>query len=104
MLDVPTIPFEPIFEIATSYKNAHREAMIFEYSIGKGKLFVCSANLNSSVGAWLKEEIEAYVASDDFEPMLTLSPEELRAVINCKSQKSEQNTNLALNKNDITAN
>ena len=104
MLDIPTIPFEPIIEIATSYKNAHREAIIFEYSVGKGKLLVCSANLDNSVGAWLRREIENYAASDEFEPSLAITVEELRAVINCKSAKSESNTNLAFNKNDITAN
>ena len=104
MLDIPTIPFEPIFEIATSYKNAHREALIFEYAVGKGKLFVCSANLDGIVGEWLKAEIEAYVSSDSFEPKHSLTKDELCAIINCKSQKSEQNTNLAFNKNDITAN
>ncbi len=103
MLDIPTIPFEPIIEIATSYKNAHREAILFEYRVGEGKLLVCTANLNSTVGSWLKGEILSYAASDDFSPSLSLTPEELRAIINCKSEKSEENTNLAFNKNDITA-
>ena len=103
MLDIPSIPFEPIIEIATSYKNAHREAILFEYSVGNGRLIVCTANLDSAVGAWLKREIENYAASDDFSPVLSLTPSELRAVIDCKSARSEENTNLAFNKNDITA-
>jgi hypothetical protein len=104
MLDIPTIPFEPIIEIATSYKNAHREAILFEYRVGEGKLLVCTANLDNKVGSWLKGEIMSYAASDEFSPALSITPEELHAIINCKSQKSEENTNLAFNKNDITAN
>ena len=104
MLDIPTIPFEPIIEIATSYKNAHREAILFEYAVGNGRLLVCTANLNNTVGAWLSREIENYAASDDFIPELSITSDELRAIINCKAQKSEENTNLAYNKNDITAN
>ena len=106
ILDNPALPFEPIIEIATSYKNAHREALLFEYKVGKGKLLVCSLNVNKNLleSNWLKREIENYAASEKFDPKISITPEELSSIINHKIKKSEENTNLAFNKHDITAN
>ena len=103
MLDIPSLPFEPMIEIATSYKNAHREGILFEYAVGEGKLLVCSANLNNSVGRWLVGEIKRYASSDRFAPKIHLTAEELVSLIRCDAVRSEENTNLAFNKNDITA-
>ncbi|MBE6644785.1 MAG: hypothetical protein E7612_05325 [Ruminococcaceae bacterium] len=106
ILDSPELPFEPIIEIATSYKNAHREALLFEYKVGRGKLIVCSLNLSDEdpLALFLKAEIESYAESDEFEPKISLTKEELLRILNTEAKKSESNTNLAFNKNDITAN
>ena len=106
ILDNATLPFNPIIEIATSYKNAHRESLLFEYAVGEGKLLVCPMNVNKALpeAEWLKAEIESYAASDEFDPQIKLTPAELSSIINHKTIKSEENTNLAFNKNDITAN
>ena len=106
ILDHESAPFSPIIEIATSYKNAHREALLFEYAIGEGKLLVCGLNLNDDDmgAAWLKEKILDYAQSDAFSPCNKLSENELLEIIGAKIAYSEKNTNLAMNKNDITAN
>ena len=104
VLDSPTVEYSPIIEIATSYKNAHKEALLFEFKVGAGKLLVCGLNFKESdpMAEWLREEIRHYCGSDDFEPQISVSEAELVEIIDREVKRSEQNTNLAINKNDIT--
>lgn len=106
ILDSKTVPYSPIIEIATSYKNAHKEALLFEYCVGDGRLLVCGLNFTDGDPAaeWLKAEIRNYVASSDFLPEISLTVSELLDIIDKDVKRSEANTNLAMNKNDITAN
>ena len=106
VLDSKTVPYSPIIEIATSYKNAHKEALLFEYKVGGGKLLVCGLSLNDEnpAAAWLRAEIRRYAASEEFEPKISITPDELSFIIDKEVVRSEKNENLALNKNDITAN
>jgi len=104
VLDNTSLPHEPIIDIASAYKNAHREAMLFEYKVGKGKLIVCTLKLNElDKGAvYLKNKIISYAVSEDFEPAQSLSISAFRRLCNGESVKEEQNENAAFNKNDIT--
>ena len=104
LLDMPEIPYEPIIEIASAYKNARREALAFEYSVGGGKLFVCSLKLpESDPGArWLYARMLSYVASDEFAPSISLSLQQLKALMSSESISENSNTNEARNANDIT--
>lgn len=106
ILDSKTVPYSPIIEIATSYKNAHKEALLFEYKVGDGRLLVCGLNFTDGDPAaeWLKNEIRDYVASSGFLPEISVTPSELIDIIDRDVKRSEANTNLAMNKNDITAN
>jgi hypothetical protein len=106
ILDSQDTPFKPIIEAATAYKNAHKEALLFEYSVGKGKLIVCSLDLDGSnpLSLWMKQEIENYASGDGFEPRISITENELLEIIGATVKKSEENTNLAFNKNDVTAN
>jgi len=103
VLDRTTLPHEPIIDIATSYKNAHREAFLFEYTVGNGKLIVCTFNLKESDPAaiYLKNRIISYAASEEFAPKQHLSMRELRVLCNDKSLKEAENENQGFNKNDI---
>ena len=106
VLDSETVTYEPIIEIATAYKNAHKEALLFEYTVGKGKLLVCGLNFTEGdpLSEWLRAEIRNYVGSDSFIPKISVTEAEICAMIDRTVMRSEQNTNLAMNKNDITAN
>jgi hypothetical protein len=90
--------------MATTYKNARREAMLFEYKVGIGKLLVCSLNLTEGdPGAmWLKERILAYAMSEEFAPTQDLTVGELHTLCSLPSPGAVVNTNEAQNKNDIT--
>ncbi len=106
MLDVTRMPHDPIIDIASSYKNAHREALLFEYQIGAGKLLVCTLNLKEDdiPAAWLYERMLSYAMSDEFAPKDTLSFAELYALCEGAETVETVNSNLAMNRNDITMN
>ncbi len=103
ILDTAT-DFDPIFEIATTYKDARKEAMLFEYRALSGKLLVCSLNLRESdPGAvFLKNRIIEYASGNDFSPKHEISREELASLLSLRSVAERKNQNAAMNKNDIT--
>ena len=106
VLDGLTLPYRPIIDIATTYKNARREALLFEYRVGNGKLLVCSLHLaeQDPAAVWLKNHILSYSISEAFQPEQTLSMAQLEALCAISSVDTEANCNQAMNKNDITMN
>ncbi len=104
VLDITRLPHSPIIDIASTYKNAYREAMLFEYRVGRGKLLVCTLNLSEDdPGArWLREHIVAYAMSEDFLPKDALTLSELRGICGISHMNDGVNDNEAQNKNDIT--
>ena len=103
-LDMPDTEFAPIIEIASSYKNARREAMVFEYKIGEGRLLVSTLNLtDADAGArWLKARMIEYVSGEEFAPRVSLTPTRLASLCSADRIDSGENANLAQNLNDIT--
>lgn len=95
----------PIMDIATTYKNAQREALLFEYRVEKGRLLVCTLNLpeNDPGARWLKDRILSYVKSDAFAPEMSLTADQLRRICTANAASGEADSNRAVNKNDITA-
>ena len=96
------VPFDPIVEVASSDKFLIRQALMFEYKVGEGRLLVCSFNFDDGDPAtgWLKAGLAAYAGSDAFEPGLSLTREQLAAVIDAPLLKAEKNNNVAANPND----
>ena len=82
-----------------------REALLFEYRVGKGKLLVCTLNLDEKdPGAqWLKKCILSYAKSDAFAPDEELTTEELIKICSARENAKDEDSNRAVNKNDITA-
>ncbi len=105
ILDGAGVPFAPIIEIATTYKNARREALLFEYRVGAGRLLCCPLRLTEGdPGAvWLRERMLSYAMSEAFAPADALSPAALATLLGQDSVADEGNANAAINKNDITA-
>lgn len=98
-------PHKPIIDIATSYKNAQKQALLFEFRVEKGRILVCTLNLSETDPAamWLKANIVAYVNSVKFAPSVSLTASQLRQICAAHEQQSEVDSNRAVNKNDITA-
>ena len=104
VLDLPDMPHRPIIDIASSYKNAHKEALLFEFQVGRGQLLCCTLCLNDDdpAAAWLREQVLAYAMCDDFCPAQTLSCEQFASLCTTAPLAESTNSNLAMNKNDIT--
>lgn len=96
------VPFDPVIEVASSDKYLIRQAMLFEYRVGEGRLLVCSFafGANDPATAWFKARLEAYAASDAFRPAQSLTPGQLRAVIDAPLFSADVNRNVALNPDD----
>lgn len=106
VMDIGDTPHRPIIDIATSYKNVHREAMLFEYCVGKGKLLVCTLRLSEEdpAACWLRAKILSYAMSDKFQPKEVLTEAQFIRLCETGPVVSSKNSNLAMNKNDITMN
>ena len=102
VLDLTGFPHRPVIDIASSYKNARREAMLFEFRVGGGKLLVCTLNLREDdPGAvWLKNRILSYAAGEDFQPAQTLTEEQLDRLLGRTGPGPEANANEAQNPNE----
>ena len=96
------VPFDPIIEVVSSDKFLIRQAMLFEYKVGEGRLLVCSFAFSAKdpAAAWLKARLESYASSDAFNPKQSLTPDQLRAVIDAPLFSAEVNKNKALNPDD----
>lgn len=100
------IPFDPIIEIVSSYKNIVRQSALFEYKALNGKLLVCTLNLkeNDSCACYLKYKLLKYAGGEAFAPKQTLSEKQLLAIFGeSGSEHTKKNDNEAFNSNDKTA-
>ena len=100
------VPFDPIIDIASSVKFPIRQAMLFEYRIGVGRLLVCSFKFGTDdpAAAWLRARLVEYAASEAFNPAQALTTEQLHAVINAPLLSGAKNQNRARNPGDPSSN
>ena len=96
------VPFDPIIDIASSVKFPIRQAGLFEYRVGAGRLLVCSFAFHADdpAATWLRARLVDYVASDAFDPVQRLAPTQLQAVIQAPLLSGAENQNRARNPGD----
>ena len=96
------VPFDPVVDIASSVKCVIRQAMAFEYRVGKGRLMVCSFRFGDGdpAAAWLKDRLVAYVSGDRFDPPHEITVDGLKALIAAPLVTGAENSNRARNPND----
>ena len=96
------VPFDPIVDVASSVKLPIRQAAMFEYRVGEGRLLVCSFNFQDGdpAAAWLRSRLVDYVSGGAFDPVQTLTPGQLRAVVNAPLVSGGRDANRARNPND----
>jgi len=104
VMDIVDRPHRPIIDIASTYKNAHREAVLFEYRVGKGKLLVCTLRLTKEDAAacWLRNRILSYAVSEKFHPEEVLTESQFTQLCEMEPVVSYKNSNFAMNNNDVT--
>jgi len=76
--------FDPIIEVASSYKNIRKQAVLFEWRVGKGRLLVCSLQLPETdpAAVYLRAQLLAYAASEAFQPRTVVPVERLAKMLN----------------------
>ena len=96
------VPFDPVIDIASAVKCPIRQAMLFEYRVGEGRLMVCSFKFGESdpAAVWLRDRLVTYAAGESFEPAHRITPEELHAVISAPLVSGAKNQNRARNPGD----
>jgi hypothetical protein len=96
------VPFDPIIDIASSVKLPIRQSALFEYRVGEGRLLVCSFNFQDGdpAAAWLRARLVEYASGDEFEPLLHLTRDQLRAVASAPLLTGKSDGNRARNPND----
>ena len=82
-INLDTLPqVKPIVQIIDDWNRNYNLAGVFECRIGKGRLMVCAADLQSSlsdrpVAAQLRKSLLDYMETDAFNPSAELTPEQL---------------------------
>ncbi len=99
------VPFQPIVEVASSYKNAIRQAALFEFRALNGRLLVCGFRLQDqdAMAQWFRKELIVYVQSGQFCPKEHLSERQLILLLDSECVHTEKNNNFAMNVNDKAA-
>ena len=101
-LEDDRVPYNPIVEVASSHKNARKQAAMVEFNMLNGRFLVCSFSFkdNDPAAIWLKKQILDYVNSNAFEPVHTIDRDMLHTMISYGAPASSGNTNFAFNPND----
>lgn len=100
-----TVPFDPIIEVASSYKWIRRQAALFELRVGRGRLLVCTFNLDGDSAAqkWWRTNLISYMSGTEFSPRTSVTPEQLKTLYSDgTSAAGSVNSNVARNTNDKT--
>ena len=73
--------YRPIVQVIDNVERNHRLGLLFEFAVGKGKLLVCCADLESVLehpeGRQFYKAVLDYMRSDDFRPSVLLDTEQL---------------------------
>ncbi|NLF16779.1 MAG: hypothetical protein GX595_05920, partial [Lentisphaerae bacterium] len=66
----PALPFDPLIEVVSTYKTIRRQAALFEFRVGAGRLLCCTLNLASRDPAalWLRQALSRYADSAACQP------------------------------------
>lgn len=91
LLDGLPDPLRPVVQVIDTWFEARKLGALFEARLGEGRLIVTSLNLSGSEGRGtsddrlaarqLRRSLLAYMTGPDFEPALTVTPEQLASVL-----------------------
>jgi hypothetical protein len=81
ILDNAPENYRPIVQVVDNIERNHKLGLIFEFTIGRGKLLVCMSNLKAiqdkPEARQLYSSIFKYMASEKFNPGVKITPSEL---------------------------
>jgi hypothetical protein len=88
ILDNTPKEYRPLVQVVDNIERNHKLGLIFEFSVGKGKLLVCMSNLRAiqdkPEGRQLYSSILKYMSSEKFNPAQALTPQELISLFSTK--------------------
>ena len=89
------VRFDPIIEVASSYKYIRKQALVFEWRVGQGRLLVCGLNLNNAdpAGAYFHQILLDYAAGDHFQPQTQVTLEILAKMTKLKVPSLQKQLN-----------
>ena len=82
--------YKPLVQVIDNLERNHRLGLVFEFTVGAGRLLVCCSDLQKA-GAWPEgQQFHAalldYMHSPEFRPATALTPEQARALFNAPVQ------------------
>lgn len=85
VLDDFPADYRPVVHLIDDWFTNRKLGILFEGKMGNGKLMVCSADLQNDLdkrpaSRQFRQSILQYMASDQFNPSVTLDPEKVRAL------------------------
>ena len=93
ILDNTPKDYRPLVQVVDNIERNHKLGLIFEFTVGKGKLLVCMSDLKSiqdkPEGRQLYSAILEYMSSDKFNPSQSLNPGELITLFKTKIQETK---------------
>jgi hypothetical protein len=88
ILDNTSKDYRPLVQVVDNIERNHKLGLIFEFTVGKGKLLVCMSDLkviqNKPEGRQLYYSILNYMSSEKFNPVQSLNPAELVSLFSVK--------------------
>lgn len=84
--------FQPLVQTVPNFFNHQKMFALAEVSYGKGKIMLCSLNLQADtlVCKSFKQALLSYMASSEFTPRYELSAEEIKALFYSKTELPEK--------------
>jgi hypothetical protein len=93
ILDNTPKDYRPLVQVVDNIERNHKLGLIFEFSVGKGKLLVCMSDLkaiqNKPEGRQLYSSILRYMSSGDFNPSQALNQGELISLFKTKTSETK---------------
>jgi hypothetical protein len=93
ILDNTPKDYRPLVQVVDNIERNHKLGLIFEFTVGKGKLLVCMSDLKAiqdkPEGRQLYSAILKYMSSDKFNPSQSLNPRELVTLFKTKIQETK---------------
>jgi hypothetical protein len=82
-------PFDPIIEVVSSFKLVIKQATLFEWGVGEGRLLVSTMNVDLSVpaNAYLLDVMIEYTRSKDFKPRNAIDSRNIVELIRAKPER-----------------
>jgi hypothetical protein len=93
ILDNAPAGYHPLVQVVDNIERNHKLGLIFEFSVGKGKLLVCMSDLRSiqdkPEAKQLYSSILKYMSSEQFTPSTVLTPAELSKLFSTRARSGK---------------